>query len=90
MKKGKGASIMEYFGALEDPRIDRCKLAGHRRHSHLRRHLSWVYVEMFGKSKEEWSAPSWICPTESRRRFSRLDPPVQSASWSGARRFAGR
>ena len=24
MRKGKGASIMEYF-ALEDPRIDRCK-----------------------------------------------------------------
>ena len=22
---GRGASIMEYFGELEDPRIDRCK-----------------------------------------------------------------
>ena len=60
MRKGKGASIMDYFETLEDPRIDRCK----------RRQLldiiaiaicavicgadSWVYVELFGKSKEEW------------------------------------
>ena len=60
MREGKGASIMDYFEALEDPRIDRCK----------RRQLldiiaiaicavtcgadSWVYIELFGKSKLEW------------------------------------
>ena len=59
MREGKGASIMDYFGTLEDPRIDRCK----------RRQLldiiaiaicavicgadSWVYIELFGKSKLE-------------------------------------
>ncbi len=25
MGKGKGASIVEFFGSLEDPRIERCK-----------------------------------------------------------------
>ena len=58
MREGKNASIVDCFGALEDPRIDRCK----------RRQLpdiiaiaicavicgadSWVYVEMFGKRRE--------------------------------------
>ena len=51
---------MEYFGDLEDPRIERCK-----RHQLLDVITvaicavicgadSWVHVEMFGKSKEEW------------------------------------
>ena len=60
MKRGKSASIMDSFEAMEDPRIDRCK----------RRQLldiiviaicaticgadSWVHMGMFGKSKEEW------------------------------------
>ena len=42
MREGKGASIMDYFGTLEDPRIDRCKrrqLVGHHCHCHLRRRL---------------------------------------------------
>lgn len=55
MELGKGVSIMEWFGGLEDPRIERCK----------RRQLlniitiatcaadSWVHVEMFGKIKED-------------------------------------
>ena len=51
---------MEFFGDLEDPRIERCK-----RHQLLDIITiaicavicgadSWVHVEMFGKSKEEW------------------------------------
>ena len=73
IKKGKGASIMEYFGALEDPRIDRVQaapVAGHRRHSHLRRHLWRGLVGLRGdvsaRARRNGSAPSWICPTESR------------------------
>ena len=60
MREGKGASIMDYFGTLEDPRIDRCK-----RHQLLDIIAiaicavicgadSWVYIELFGKSKLEW------------------------------------
>ena len=60
MKSGKSASIMDSFEALEDPRIDRCK-----RHQLLDIIViaicaticgadSWVHMEMFGKSKEEW------------------------------------
>ena len=60
MTRKKGAPLMECFGVLEDPRIDRCK-----RHQLLDIITiaicavicgadSWVYVEMFGKSKEEW------------------------------------
>ena len=54
--QGKGASIMDYFETLEDPRIDRCK-----RHQLLDIIAiaicgadSWVYIELFGKSKLEW------------------------------------
>ena len=60
MKSGKSASIMDSFEALEDPRIDRCK-----RHQLLDIIViaicaticgadSWVHMEMFGRSKEEW------------------------------------
>ena len=60
MKRGKSASIMDSFEALEDPRIDRCK-----RHQLLDIIViaicaticgadSWVHMEMFGRSKEEW------------------------------------
>ena len=56
----RGGVITECFGSLEDPRIDRCK-----RHQLLDIITiticavicgadSWVYVELFGKSKEEW------------------------------------
>ena len=86
MRKGKGASIMDYFETLEDPRIDRCK----------RRQLldiiaiaicavicgadSWVYVELFGKSKEEWFRTFLELPNGVPSHdtfgdvFSRLDP----------------
>ena len=85
MKK-KGGAIMEYFEALEDPRIDRCK-----RHQLLDIITiaicavicgadSWVYVEMFGKSKEEWfrsflDLPNGIPSHDTFGDvFSRLDP----------------
>ena len=53
-------TLVDYFENLEDPRIERGK-----RHSLLNIVTiaicavicgadSWVYVEMFGKSKEEW------------------------------------
>ena len=86
MRKGKGASIMDYFETLEDPRIDRCK----------RRQLldiiaiaicavicgadSWVYVELFGKSKLEWFRTFLELPHGVPSHdtfgdvFSRLDP----------------
>ena len=60
MKNSQSASIMDYFETLEDPRIDRCK-----RHQLLDIIAiaicavicgadSWVYIELFGKSKLEW------------------------------------
>ena len=55
-----GAPVMDHFQDLEDPRIERSK-----RHGLLDIITiticavicgadSWVYVEMFGKSKEDW------------------------------------
>ena len=72
MEKGRGASVMDHFQDLEDPRIERSK-----RHGLLDIITiaicgvicgadSWVFVEMFGKSKEEWFRTSWIYPTASR------------------------
>ena len=60
MKKSQCGFVMDYFEGLDDPRIDRCK-----RHQLLdiitiaiRAVIcgadSWVHVELFGKSKEEW------------------------------------
>ena len=86
MRKGKGASIMDYFETLEDPRIDRCK-----RHQLLDIIAiaicavicgadSWVYVELFGKSKLEWfqtflELPHGIPSHDTFGDvFSRLDP----------------
>ena len=84
MRKGKGASIMDYFETLEDPRIDRCK-----RHQLLDIIAiaicavicgadSWVYIELFGKSKLEWfrtflELPHGI-PSHDTFGDSRLDP----------------
>ena len=99
MREGKGASIMDYFGTLEDPRIDRCK----------RRQLldiiaiaicavicgadSWVYIELFGKSKLEWFQTFLELPTASRPTTpSATSSPgwtrssSSSASWPGPRR----
>ena len=73
---------MDHFQGLEDPRIERSK-----RHQLLDIVAticavicgadSWVYVEMFGKSKEEWFRTSGLAPRHSLPRgdvFSRLDP----------------
>ena len=100
MREGKGASIMDYFGTLEDPRIDRCK-----RHQLLDIIAiaicavicgadSWVYIELFGKSKLEWfqtflELPHGIPSHDTFGDvFSRLDPEQFhfSASWPGPRR----
>ena len=56
---GRRKSLVEHFGKLEDPRIERSK-----RHSLMDIITiticavicgadTWVYVELFGKSKEE-------------------------------------
>ena len=56
MVEATGASIVEHFAALEDPRIDRTK-----RHKLLDIVAiaicgadSWVDIELFGNCKEEW------------------------------------
>ena len=86
MVNGRGASIMDHFQDLEDPRIERSK-----RHQLLDIVAiavsavicgadSWVYVEMFGKSKEEWfrtflDLPNGIPSHDTFGEvFSRLDP----------------
>ena len=107
MRKGKGASIMDYFETLEDPRIDRCK-----RHQLLDIIAiaicavicgadSWVYIELFGKSKEEWfraflelpnGVPSHDTPAFAGAGYSATSAPgwtrssSSSASWPGPRR----
>ena len=85
MEKGRGASVMDHFQDLEDPRIDRSK-----RHGLLDILTiaicavicgadSWVYVEI-GKSKEEWfrsflDLPNGIPSHDTFGDvFSRLDP----------------
>ena len=86
MRKGKSASIMEYFQTLKDPRIDRSK-----RHKLLDSIAiaicavicgadPWVYIELFGKSKEGWfrtflELPHGIPSHDTFGGvFSRLDP----------------
>ena len=82
MRKGKGASIMDYFETLEDPRIDRCK-----RHQLLDIIAiaicavicgadSWVYIELFGKSKPDLpgTAPRHPVPRHLRRRLLPAGP----------------
>ena len=77
---------MECFGELEDPRIERCKR--HRLLDIITIAIcavicgadSWVYVEMFGKSKEDWfrtflDLPNGIPSHDTFGDvFSRLDP----------------
>ena len=96
MREGKGASIMDYFETLEDPRIDRCK-----RHKLLDIIAiaicavicgadSWVYIELFGKSKLEWfqtflELPHGIPSHDTFGDvFSRLDP---DPAWGNASQF---
>ncbi len=86
MKKSQCGFVMDYFEGLDDPRIDRCK-----RHQLLDIITiaicavicgadSWVHVELFGKSKEEWfrtflELPHGIPSHDTFGEvFSRLDP----------------
>ena len=86
MEKGRSASVMDHFQDLEDPRVERSK-----RHGLLDILTiaicavicgadSWVHVEMFGKSKEEWfrsflDLPNGIASHDTFGDvFSRLDP----------------
>ena len=83
---GKGKLLVEHFGKLEDPRIE-----GSKRHSLMDIIAiticavicgadTWVYVELFGKSKEEWfrtflDLPNGIPSHDTFGEvFSRLDP----------------
>ena len=86
MEKERSAPVMDHFQDLEDPRIERSKQHG------LLDILaiaicavicgadSWVHVEMFGKSKEEWfhsflDLPNGIPSHDTFGEvFSRLDP----------------
>ena len=58
MAKGEGPTILDCFASLEDPGVERSK-----RHKLLDSIAicaticgvdSWVHMEMFGRSKEEW------------------------------------
>ena len=86
MAKSKGASIIDCFATLEDPRIERSK-----RHKLLDIITiaicaiicgadSWVHIEMFGRSKEEWfqtflELPGGIPSHDTFGEvFSRLNP----------------
>ena len=86
MEGGKGKSIMDYFSELEDPRIERCK-----RHqlmdiitiaicASICGADSWVHIELFGKSKEEWFRSFLELPNGIPSHdtfgcvFSQLDP----------------
>ena len=100
MVEATGASIAEHFAALDDPRIDRTK-----RHKLLDIVAiaicgticgadSWVHIEMFGRSKEEWfksflELPNGIPSHDTfGDLFSRLDPEqFQSCLWGGPRRW---
>ena len=106
MGNSQGASIMEYFETLKDPRIDRSK-----RHKLLDIIAiaicaticgadSWVYIELFGKSKEEWfrtflELPNGIPSHDTFGKvFSRLDPELfhgmdQTDSPAGSRGSGG-
>ena len=99
MKNSQSASIMDYFETLEDPRIDRCK-----RHQLLDIIAiaicavicgadSWVYIELFGKSKLEWFQTFLELPhgIPSHDTFGDVFSPAgpgassSSASWPGPR-----
>ena len=105
MEEGRRRSLVDYFENLEDPRVERSK-----RHSLLDIITiaicavicgadTWVYVEMFGKSKEEWfrtfldlpnGIPSHDTPAfagaGSSVRFSPgwIHSGSRSVSWNGA------
>lgn len=86
MEEGKRATIMEYFGEIEDPRIKRCQ-----RHKLLDIIAiaicaticgadNWSHIALFGRGKEEWlrtflELPNGIPSHDTFGRvFSQLDP----------------
>lgn len=86
MEEGKRATIMEYFGEIEDPRIERCQ-----RHKLLDIIAiaicaticgadNWSHIALFGRGKEEWlrtflELPNGIPSHDTFGRvFSQLDP----------------
>ena len=88
MREGKGGYVMQCFEALEDPRIDRCK-----RHQLLEIIAigaviccadSWVYLEMFAKSKEEWfrSFPDLPNGIPSHDTFPTIPSGMCSPAWT--------
>ena len=106
MEEVRKKTLVDYFENLEDARVERGK-----RHSLpdiitiaicavICGTDSWVYVEMFGKSKEEWfrtfldlpnGVPSHDTPAFAGAGFSARFSPgwtragSWSASWNGAR-----
>ena len=82
MREGKGASIMDYFETLEDPRIDRCKrrqLVGHHCHCHLRGRLLGLHrivrQEQAGMVPDlPGTAPRHPVPRHLRRRLLPAGP----------------
>ena len=85
MEEGKGGTIIEYFGELEDPRIERCKR--HKLVDIIAIAIcaticgadNWAHIAMFGQGKEEWlrtflELPSGIPSHDTFGRvFSQLD-----------------
>ncbi len=87
MEEGKRATIMEYFGEIEDPRMEQCQ-----RHNLLDIMAvaicaticgadNWSHIALFGRGKEEWlrtflELPNGIPSHDTFGRvFSQLDPP---------------
>ena len=97
MDERKGATIIDCFDGLEDPRIERSK-----RHKLLDIIAiaicaticgadSWVHVELFGRSKEEWFSSFLELPNGIPSHdtfgavFSRLEGQFH-VSWNGPNR----
>ena len=87
-----------FFGGSQDRAQQAALTAGHHRHRHLPTICgadSWVHIEMFGRSKEEWfrtflELPGGI-PSHNTfgEVFSRLDPEqVQSCCMDWTREVA--
>ena len=80
MAKSNGASIIDCFATLEDPRIERSKrhkLLGHHNHRHLRYHLRRRFMGAYRNTlSQRWV--SFVGPLSrpfgkgDRRRFTAI------------------